>query len=357
MADDGEAVEQGGDDPYGISAAPGGLLDELRVAAFVLDAEGRIVLWSSEAEHLFGYRSAEVLGRHAGRVLIAPEHLGLVTEWFERVRDGAGWAGVFPVRRADGTMLEAEFRHRRLLAQDRRAHVLGLAADARTVRRLETDLALSGSLITQSPVGLALFDDQLRWLRVNPALERINGVPAGEMLGRRMGEIFSGLDVPAIEGALRRVLETGEPLTDQQIIGRTPADPGRDHVWSASFYRVEDGTGRPLGTAVSAIDVTERHRAATEIAEAREHLAMIAEAGTRIGTTLDLQRTAQELADVIVPRLADLAAVDVLDAVFSGEVVPPVTADGSARFRALALSSAGEADAAAAAAQVGGLRS
>src|SRR5690606_2292492 len=148
--------------------------------------------------------------------------------------------------------------------------------------------------------------EDFRWMRVNPALERINGLPASQLLGRPMGEVFTGVDVPTTEEALRRVRETGEPLTDQQITRRTPADPDHDHVWSASFYRVEDGAGRTLGTAVSVIDVTERHRVASEIAEAREQLSMIAEASSRIGTTLDLGRTAQELADVIVPRLADL---------------------------------------------------
>lgn len=355
MSDKGETVERGGDDPEGISAEPGSLLDELGVAAFVLDGEGRIAFWGPEAEHLLGYRAADVLGRPAGRVLIAPEHLPLVTEWFERVRDGAAWAGIFPVRRADGSMTEVEFRHRRLLDPHGQVHVLGLAADAGTVRRLETDLALSNSLITQSPVGLALFDEDFRWMRVNPALERINGLPASQLLGRPMGEVFTGVDVPTTEEALRRVRETGEPLTDQQITGRTPADPDHDHVWSASFYRVEDGAGRTLGTAVSVIDVTERHRVASEIAEAREQLSMIAEASSRIGTTLDLGRTAQELADVIVPRLADLAAVDVLDSVCRGEVEPPLNAGDAARFRALALASAPGTEASAAADQVGEL--
>ncbi|MFE3504530.1 SpoIIE family protein phosphatase [Kitasatospora sp. NPDC059146] len=48
-------------------------------------------------------------------------------------------------------------------------------------------------------------------------------------------------------------------------------------------------------------------------------LSWLNEAGRRIGTTLDLRRTAQELADSTVPRFADGAAVDLLETVLRGE--------------------------------------
>ncbi|MEU1947999.1 GAF domain-containing SpoIIE family protein phosphatase, partial [Streptomyces sp. NPDC020125] len=82
-------------------------------------------------------------------------------------------------------------------------------------------------------------------------------------------------------------------------------------------------------------------------------LAVIADASVRIGTTLDLRQTAQELADVTVPRLADLAAVDVLDSVVHREATPRVWADGSARFRALAVAAGYPTDAVHAADPVG----
>lgn len=352
-----EDVMVGGTDPEGLSAAPTSLLEQLRLAVFMLDAEGRIVLWGAEAQRLFGYSSGEVLGRYAGRVLVLPEHLDLVREWFARVSAGAGWAGAFTVRRKDGSMAEVEFRHRRLLNRRGEVYVLALAADAGSLRAVETDLALSSSLISQSPVGLGLAGPDLRWQRANPALQQISGPPGHRMIGTAAGDCLIGEDSEGMRQAMRQVLETGEPLADQQITGRTRADPEHDHVWSASYYRVEDPSGRPLGTALSIIDVTERHRATEEVAAAREHLAIIAEAGSRIGTTLDLQRTAQELADVAVPRMADLAAVDVLDSVLGGEVVPPMSADGSARFRALAIASAEETEAVQAADRLGGLAS
>ncbi|KUO03563.1 phosphatase [Streptomyces caeruleatus] len=47
--------------------------------------------------------------------------------------------------------------------------------------------------------------------------------------------------------------------------------------------------------------------------------AMVNEAGMRIGTTLDIARTAQELADLATEHFADLVTVDLLDAVLRGE--------------------------------------
>ncbi|WP_225994829.1 ATP-binding SpoIIE family protein phosphatase [Streptomyces arboris] len=47
-------------------------------------------------------------------------------------------------------------------------------------------------------------------------------------------------------------------------------------------------------------------------------LEWLSAAGDHIGTTLDLDRTAQELADYIVPRLADAAAVDLLESILTG---------------------------------------
>ncbi|WP_059008360.1 SpoIIE family protein phosphatase [Streptomyces specialis] len=331
--------------PSGLGATPGGLLDEVRVAVLVLDGAGGIELGSPEAEALFGHRAEDVLGRRAADVLAPDRQRDAVERCFERTWTGGAWTGVVPVRCADGTVRRVEFRGRRLNDPHGAPLILAHAADTATLRRLEIDLALSLSLINQSPVGLALFDTDLRWLRVNPALERINGLPAEALLGRRYGDVLSATDVAGIEAAMRHVLETGEPLIDQRTPGRTPADPQRDHVWSVSYYRVDDQAGRTIGVGSSAIDVTERQRADAEIAAARERLAGIADAGTRIGTTLDLPRTARELAEVVVPRLADLAAVDVLDAVLGGETAPPVQADGSALFRALAVAAGQGTDA------------
>ena len=60
------------------------------------------------------------------------------------------------------------------------------------------------------------------------------------------------------------------------------------------------------GVCLAAHDFTDNYLA-------RERLQLVNEASVRIGTTLDVTRTAQELAEVCVPALADFVSVDLLD--------------------------------------------
>ena len=148
--------------------------------------------------------------------------------------------------------------------------------------------------------------------------------------------------------ALRRVLETGESVTDLQIVGAAPGARDRRH-WSINLYRVHSGSGRPIGVAGLGIDVTRRHNAAREAASARRNLALLNEAGARIGNSLDLEATARELLDVAVPGFCDLASVDLYQGLLTGDEAPPGRwgsshdvgyGAGSAELRRVAFASA-----------------
>ncbi|SEB90591.1 SpoIIE family protein phosphatase [Streptomyces sp. TLI_105] len=334
---------------------PGGLLDLLSVSAIVLDSKGRIVFWSPQANDVFGYTAEEALGRHAARLLVHEEHSEVVARLFAEVMGtGASWAGAFPIRHKDGSTRLVEFRNMRLTDDLGDVYALGIAADQVTLDGIEARLALSDRLVSQAPIGVAFLDTDLRYSMVNPALERINGVPAADHIGRRPRDIhpFDGIDT--IESALRQVLLTGTPLIDQYVVGRTRADPHHEHAWSVSYYRLEGSNGRVLGVANSVVDVSERHQATLEADRARRRLSLIAEASARVGTTLEVERTAQELAQVAVPELADLAAVDVLDDVLAFRRMTGPR-DGPELFKALAVASAYPTDAISAADTVGDL--
>ncbi|KPC60330.1 SpoIIE family protein phosphatase [Streptomyces chattanoogensis] len=340
------------------TSRPGGLLDVLGVAAVMLDADGRITLWSPQAEDLFGWTAEEALGRLAAQLLVDPQHFDLVLSLFSEVMaSGESWAGVFPVMHKDGTTRLVEFRNMRLQDERGESYALGIATDQAVLRRVERDLALSVRLVAQSPIGLAVLDTELRFVMVNPALERINNLPAEAHIGRDVHETLTFLDTGVIASRMREVLATGKPLLDQFTVGRTGADPAADQAWSVSYYRLDDPNGLVLGLATSVVDVTEQHRAAAEAARARRRLAVIADASATVGTTLDVDQTAHELADVIVPELADLAAVDVLDAVLNSRRPASLPPGSPARFRALAVATAYPTDAARAADPTGQIAS
>ncbi|MEU1007587.1 SpoIIE family protein phosphatase [Streptomyces sp. NPDC005890] len=325
-------------------SSPTGLLDLLSVAAVVLDTSGRVVFWSPQAVELFGYTAEEALGQFAAQLLVHEEHRDEVIALFAEVLEsGTDWAGAFPVRHKNGSTRLVEFRNMRLLDDLGDTYALGLAVDQAMLAQVERGVALSARLVTQSPIGLAILDTDLRYLNVNPALERIHGMSAADHRGRRVREVLTFLDGEAIENRLRRVLETGEPVTDQYVVGRPASDPQRDHAWSVSYHRLEDAAGRVLGVATSVIDITERHEATISATQARNRLAMIASASASIGTTLDVEQTARELAGVVVPDLADLASVHVLESLLHGRT-PSVA--GPARFRVAAVAAAQATEAA-----------
>lgn len=116
--------------------------------------------------------------------------------------------------------------------------------------------AVLASILQHAPFGFALHGPDHRYLMVNEALADMNGASVADHLGRSIHEM-----VPDLSGrgaALHDLVrDTGVPITDVEVVGETPADPGRRRVWLESFYPVRAGDGELVGTAVIARDVTE----------------------------------------------------------------------------------------------------
>lgn len=201
-----------------------------------------------------------------------------------------------------------------------------LAAEEAEMRRWEEDFAVLSGLFNQSPVGPLVSDTDLRCTRRNLALERMTGVPIGQRLGKRISEALPGLNAAEVETVMKRVLATGEPVLDFIQRGLTPADPSREHVWSTGIFRLQDSEGTALGLCHAVVDITDAHRA-------RERMRLINEASIRIVTTLDVGRTAKELAELALHRLADSVTVDLLDSVLRGDTPTPGPADQGLTLR------------------------
>ena len=131
--------------------------------------------------------------------------------------------------------------------------------NARLYAETRRSEALLDALFASAPVGLGFWDRELRFVRLNEALAKINGLSVEEHIGRRLEEVVPGLD-PAVYEAYRRVLETGGPIRDLEVDGSTPAQPGVRRAWHGSYYPVFDHRGATVGVGAVVTDITDRRR-------------------------------------------------------------------------------------------------
>jgi GAF domain-containing protein/anti-sigma regulatory factor (Ser/Thr protein kinase) len=181
---------------------------------------------------------------------------------------------------------------------------------------------------TQASVALSTFDAELRYQRLNDIACEMVGTTAAQLRGRRYRDTVS--DNVATRGFLRhlrQVAETGTPTSYGSHVG------GR--AWNIEMWPVKDPSGRVCGVSTASFDSSAQHWA-------QQRLALLNEAGTRIGTTLDVVRTAQELTELVVPRLADYVTVDLLDSVLQGEEPTAEPIDAAVVLRRVAHRSAVE---------------
>lgn len=330
------------------SSPPGSIYDYIKVASFSIGPDGLVDQWSLRAEQLFGIPAERAVGMDPIEAFIDPDLREQGQRKMAEILDGREWTGVVPFRvpkpsaGVDGAgsregLAEVYVMPTRTEEGDRAA--VCIVVDVRTLRSIETDLAASQAVFGQSPFGFLLIDTELRVRRANHRFASLFGGTPDDHRGRDVHDYLPRPEADRVSATLRRVLETGDSITDMHITGFLPGVEGRRH-WSVNLYRVHSGSGRPIGIAWLAIDITARRAAAREAAAARRNLALLNEAGARIGNSLDLETTARELLDVVVPGFCDLATVDLYQGLLAGDETPPGLADGSAALRRVAFASA-----------------
>ncbi|HEY6788552.1 MAG TPA: SpoIIE family protein phosphatase [Trebonia sp.] len=192
------------------------------------------------------------------------------------------------------------------------------------------------ALFDQSPVAMIFTDRELRTRRANAAFRRLTGLSDEALIGHRPTEIPGAdrmVDTHLMERTLAgQVIGKGVPVVNMPL-ELSMAGELRVFAWTA--YRVTYN-GRVLGTVGSLTDITSSVQAGAALRQANVRLDLLQRAGSQIGTTLDIHRTAEELAALAVPELADRVAVDLLDPVLRGED-PTSTHPGELRFRRLAV--------------------
>jgi serine phosphatase RsbU (regulator of sigma subunit) len=155
--------------------------------------------------------------------------------------------------------------------------------------------------VDRAPVGMAIFDPDLRYLHVNAVLAELNELPIADHLGRHVSEVVPPHIAGRLEPVLREVLESGVPRHGVDFHGGAPGAP---RTWEGSIFPI-GANGHAAGIGVTLLETTERDRA---LARAR----YLARASAALGSSLALDETLRTVAELAVPEVADWAFVELV---------------------------------------------
>jgi len=174
-------------------------------------------------------------------------------------------------------------------------------------------------LVEGTLAAIVVLDAQLRHLYVNPAWAEISGLPASAFLGRTLGEVLPDLQRP--DDVLAEVLADGQPR-ETTVSGTTSvSSPLGQRLWRAVYHRVEL-PGQDAGLCGIGVEISSLRSYLDALETAHLRLALLDAVATRVGTTLDIETTCQELSDFLAPSLADMAAVGIVEEEFTSAPPP-----------------------------------
>ncbi|MFI9580661.1 SpoIIE family protein phosphatase [Streptomyces sp. NPDC052236] len=302
-----------------------------------VNARGTITAWSPGSTHLLGHTAEEAIGRRAAELLAEPEETAAeVADVAATARrclaERSGWSGELALRHRDGGVLRMTVRA--LPAVD----AAGAWQWLLTAAPDDAHAQLVEWAFDDSPLLLAVYGLDGRILRMNAATRRVLHLADEPVVGRFLEEVYPEAEqaVTAVKTAVT-AMETGEPspvVFSSVVRGvgesgvpvlyeMSDATPGHppESAWAVNLSPVRDRAGRVRAVFTAGFNITKQYLA-------RQRLALLNEASNRIGTTLDVTWTAQELADMVVPRLADFVTVDLLAPVLEGGEPSPFPPTG-----------------------------
>jgi PAS domain S-box-containing protein len=141
----------------------------------------------------------------------------------------------------------------------------------RVIAEMKLTLSELETIYNSAPVGLCVFDSQLRFMRINERMAELNGFEISEHIGRTARDLLPGLADKSY--ALRdRVIESGKPILGIEITGETPAQPGVERTWLETWIPLKDESGKVVRINVMAVEITEQKKLNQKLIKARNEL-------------------------------------------------------------------------------------
>jgi transcriptional regulator with PAS, ATPase and Fis domain len=128
-------------------------------------------------------------------------------------------------------------------------------AQQATLEEITSAQRLLNEFVT-SNVGVAIFDQELRYEAINSRLARTHGLPPELHLGRPLREVVGEI-AAAIEPALKATLSTGQPMLNVQVEGFIQGTQ-EWRQWASSFFPLIDADGQVKHVAAVVAELSPR---------------------------------------------------------------------------------------------------
>jgi PAS domain S-box-containing protein len=113
---------------------------------------------------------------------------------------------------------------------------------------------------SQVQIGLCYFDTDLRYVEINEWLAALNGLAPTQHVGRTIRDILPSV-ADSVEGQLRQVIRTGEPILKGLAWAETAAHPGTERLYQHDYYADKAPDGTVLGVECTVQDITHQRLA------------------------------------------------------------------------------------------------
>jgi PAS domain S-box-containing protein len=158
--------------------------------------------------------------------------------------------------------------------------VTGIVQDVTELVKIEDELIESKSQIKEQlielehnykslPVGVALFDVNYKWVRINDILAEINGKTIAEHIGISIEELLPDI-APNVIPVFEQVLKTGKPVLNVEVHGVTQKNPKVAHDWLVNYHPYYSSKGKITGVTTSVLEITELKKIQKALAESEE---------------------------------------------------------------------------------------
>ena len=234
-------------------------------AVVYTDLEGKIITVNQQALSFYGAKNAgDMVGRNAVD-LIKPGQRQRARDSLQKVLEQGRGVGIeYELAKADGTYYHAELSASLVRDGEGKPHgFIGVIRDVTDRKKAETELRYFGefnrNIIESTQVGIYALYKKGAVALWNQGMEQQFGVPAEEVVGRNIFEVFPILQKEELGMAITRALEDGESCERSGLRHRTLKKGER--ILNTKINPLRDVSGAVVGAVVITEDVTGAKRA------------------------------------------------------------------------------------------------